>query len=816
MLYLSKKDIKFSRFLKFELTGSNFLFSALFILMAEFLTSNFYIIFFKTSLPFIMAIIFNLFRFIVFSILMDIYFYALRKEKYSFHVTTWINSLIITISTWAFVFGMHAIFGIISAALASLLTQWIMDSTLKAILLTTGYTLLGFFVASIIVSFVMLYYCMQVKNKSYKDIIKVYLIIIRSLMTKPIFFTSINLIIVIYLYAGAYLQTGFGLLTGWLIPYSFLQIFFQMAFSTVINIYLLNILFQSAKVLILERKDEALTQAMGRNPIPISLVIAAVPIMLSLIVFPIQGLNVHNRVLKEIEHRIATGDILVQSGLIDEAVWEYSVAQSLLEGLKGYYNNILAINDEDEKYQEKAEIAFKKGLELFPANSYIPLFKANLARLNEEEEEALKLYKKAVTVPNFQPESMVCGYETAMMVKDREAGMQMLDWMIYNEVYSQEFLSYTEISEKNLEKLLDSLNELEEEIGPKQMYHAVLLSDMGEYQNAEKELNDLLEKYPKDPEIHYYLSKLYNEYRHEQSEYDKVVSHAEKFAKYYEPKNQEEENEELIFLAESYVSANMPDKGLEVYKELYENNKSDYIIAQKYAYSLIMNKDYEEALKILEKIEYNESENRNEKIYLTAMALLNLGRYDESLEAFVQLDEYKDDFIRDYDRYLYSYSLAYANAATDNSIIEITTKYEDSLVYPYIMAMEAWSRKDNATAYSYMEKVLDEQPDLGFALYAQGINAYENTVRTGSEDFSEAIELYNDATQYIPDHVELYFSMGHAYKKAGNYKGALRSFRYSLILLPFEDHRTDPFGITVHAQGEVTELNRLLKEEGGN
>lgn len=813
---MSKSDIRMGRLFKFESMGSIYAYSAIFVLMASFLTSAFYIVIARAALPSAMAIFFSLLRFMGFFLLMEIFFAKARGVKQEYKIKDLFNSLIITISVWVLILALHSLFGLISASLSSLLTKLIMDSTISAFILTSGYTLLGFIVAGLIASFVILYYILMLYKKSYRDIIKTYIVIIKALIAKPLFFIQLNVLIMLILFIGAYLQTGFGILTGVVIPYSFLQIFLQVAFSAAINLLLLNLLFQAGRILILEKKSPEIIAIKVNNPIPAVLIAAILPIALSFVFFPIQSLDANNRIIDEIRQRITTGDILTEAGLTDEAIWEYSVAQSLLEGAKGYYKKIIGNENGDPKLINEADALFASSLELFPANSYVPLFKANLLNKDQEKEAALSAYKKAILVTNFQPDSMVRGYELAAELKDSTTTNQMLDWMIKNEVYSEGFTSYTRMSEKKLNSLIERLEKIEEDLGPKQVYRAYLYAETGIYNKAEAEFGKILEKYPKDPLVHYYMSKYYNINRQEQNNYDKVIRHAEDFIKYYKAKNNDEEIEAKVFLAESYMTVNKTKEAMQTYQDIFNKNPDNKMLAKKYAYTLIVNKEPQKALEVLQGLEYSEEENITEMLYLKAMALLNLAKYEDSIAVITELDKYKEQYTIDYDRYLYTYSLAYANAATDDMVLEKARVAEDKVVYPYIMAMKAWAKKDNAASYEYMKKVLEKSEKLGFAYYAQGINAYENAVRNNTNDYKEAIEYYEKAVKYLPEHVELYFSMAHAYKKAEKYEDSLKAFRNCVRLLPTQDHRTDYFGITVHAQGEISTLKRLIAEKGGN
>jgi tetratricopeptide (TPR) repeat protein len=137
----------------------------------------------------------------------------------------------------------------------------------------------------------------------------------------------------------------------------------------------------------------------------------------------------------------------------------------------------------------------------------------------------------------------------------------------------------------------------------------------------------------------------------------------------------------------------------------------------------------------------------------------------------------------------------------------------DHLLYDYIMGLKGWKDKNSDTSNIYLLKVLNNDKRLGYAMYAVGVNYYEMAIRTGSNDFSKAIEYYLDSLKILPDHFEGYFALGHCYKKADMKLEALRAFRKVVELVPYEDHRVDPYGIVVHSLSQITTLVAELGKE---
>jgi tetratricopeptide (TPR) repeat protein len=181
------------------------------------------------------------------------------------------------------------------------------------------------------------------------------------------------------------------------------------------------------------------------------------------------------------------------------------------------------------------------------------------------------------------------------------------------------------------------------------------------------------------------------------------------------------------------------------------------------------------------------------------------------MTAVEKIAEKDDKQVVSLDKFLYNYSLSFSKALGEKAAIdELEAIKNDTLLYNYIYAIKGWKDMDTTKSNEYITKVIQQNGKLGYAIYINGINYYEEAVR---KDFSKAESFYLKSLELLPNHAEGYFALAHCYKKWGQNLKALRAFRKTVDLMPFEDHRTDPYGITVHAIGEINALKEFDVKE---
>ncbi|NJD04696.1 MAG: tetratricopeptide repeat protein, partial [Ruminiclostridium sp.] len=271
-----------------------------------------------------------------------------------------------------------------------------------------------------------------------------------------------------------------------------------------------------------------------------------------------------------------------------------------------------------------------------------------------------------------------------------------------------------------------------------------------------------------------------------------------------------------LFASYMYLAANDAQNAQLELASLYSAYPGDAEVARQYAYVLNFQKNPDEALKILGSLTAKDPGDYY-ALYLTASSYIlknDAVSALDNMDKFIKITSGNKDLKPTLDKLLYSFSLSFSKILNPDVLNNVEAIKSNVLLYNYIYAIKGWKEQNSDMSNQYIDKVIQADEGLGYALYIKGINNYEKAVRTGQTDFSEAEKYYKKSLGILPNHVEGYFALAHCYKKWGKNLDALRAFRMVTLLLPFEDHRTDPYGMTVHAQGEVAGLLQYDIKDG--
>jgi len=809
---MSFKQKIYSTFIKKD-NQFKYLLIAVFLLMVSFIPNTLYIFFTGNAVPTVLTAVWNVIGFVGFTIMIMKAINGETRLIDLLNAREIINSGIVSIFIWIFILSIYSIFGIITASLSGLLAKLIMENTAGALALTGVFILLGFILEYFMITGVMLYYVSIKQKGSIFGIGNLYLRLFKMVLLKPIYMLLLTIALTVILIMGAYIQELSTLVISAIIPAAFLQVFIHYLVAALVNAYILYVVFNATKVIIHGKQEQLVAISTAKKGIPIFAVMVIVPIVAVIIMFNTFSTNPLKKVEAEIQSSVLKGDLLNETGIIQSAIREYDVAYSKLIATRGYLLSLKGLKSSDNNLIAQGREQINQALAIDPINSYIYLFNGNLDMLAESYSSALNNYKTGINNPDFSPECFMGAYRAAYKQKNKNDATQMFDWLVQNEIFSDFWVRLGSVSENKLDKYIDQLDDISVEVELKMMYKYNELATMGNHTQAVAKLEELRRKYPKSSELNYMLARIYAEYRVEANNYGKVLETTEAFLKNVDVNTDAElARQRDLFAASMYVTADNTKEAERLYKELYDKQNSDFEVAEKYIYMLITNGKIDTALEIINKVR----EQGHESLAMDfnhALALLNSGDFEDSLKRAENMTTYSQEYTEEYDRYLYVYALSYANAIKTETDIQYTNQIEENILYHYINAMNQWKRKNSAEANSYMKQVLELDARLGYAWYCSGINYYEQAIRENTGQFDKAIECYLKSISIVPNHVEAYFSLGHCYKKAERYKEALRAFRKVLDLLPYEDHRTDPYGMTVHAQGEVNNLLSMVAKE---
>ena len=781
---------------------------ALFILQSSFLLKSILLAITSKPLPNILTPLFSLITYVLMVLVVRIYIKKNTQQPFTPKGT--IKALISSFGSVLVMLSLFSINGLFMSALYKTIMSMGIDSKGSGLLIILGYVLMVFILQLfILITFFMFYAILKYSFDIFKIgkvLKKIFVWVLKHLLQVLL----LNLIVTGILMALFIVGDSLSNIISSIQPYGFMQIFFKYILLSVIWAFIIQFIFKKADNMCAVNNEFFIELNEDTSkPLPILIIIAIVISIIALIILPSNYNTGYKGIVLEIEGHVAQGEILKDTGYMPGAIKEYDIALSKVYSLKSYLMGRKAILSSNSTLANEADKIMKESLILNSTNGYITLFKANLYIEQDSADRALTQLKNGINNPLFLSENYIKLLEVSSILKDKDTKKETLEWLTKNEIYHNNFKEIENASLKRIDRWLLEVEQLIIDVEPLMAYKYFEMTEYNEHSLALKGLIPLSKKYNEDAEISYMLTRIYSEYRSEQSNYPLLIDAVEQFSKLTESDQNEDQLLQKSYTATMYMFASDYIKALEIYEQLYKGFPNDREVAETYVYLLIKNAEFEKALNLSK--ELTKEKETLSLTYNYALCLLNMGRHEESLNIIKNIKNYEDEYSEEYDRYLYAYSLAYANASTSQEHIDlIESTLENSILKYYILAMKGWKDKDSVQSNTQLDKIVKINDSLGYVWYCKGINAYENAIRTSSEDFSEAITYYLKSLQIIDNHVEVYFSLAHCYKKASMKEEALRAFRKVVMLLPYEDHRVDPYGITVHAQREVESLAREI------
>lgn len=648
----------------------------------------------------------------------------------------------------------------------------------------------------------------------------VYLHIIKSMFRKIIITLGITLLLIVAIYLMKLLLSGGSVILTGLYGQGFLKSYLQWFISNLLTALLVAMIFTYSEFILsrVHNKIQEQKEKTSRFPIFASSVIV-LALVLNLLFFPMK-MNANKIIFAEIESHLQKGDAYGATGLAQKSINEYNLAISKVYTYKGYLQGLIAIQEKEENqaflYQQALE-SFSLADMYHPQNPYTPYFRGKIIYGVEENiGGALEQFYTGLSMKLAVDEALFQILYLEDEKENKKGGDKALAALMDLKLFYDPYEKLDHLSGKKIEKYIDELEELEEVIGPKMVYKALEKAKYNDYGGAITDLLALKERFPNDATISYYLAQYYSTYRNENYNYENVKKYTLDFEDLYnEIIDVETEIAKGLFVTQMFLGANDYDKSIETMEALYDENSDNVEVATQYAYLLTELERNDEALEVL--MDISKDDQSAAIYYLLAMNYLKKGEFEQSLEDICALEKMtngKEEYNDELDYYLYLYSLNFSYYWTQveaTSSVDVIKGFP--IVYNYLYAVKGWKDKDSEVSNEYIQKVIDENNGLGYAHYIQGINYYEAAVRESTNDFAAAEQAYLRSLEILPNHAEGYFSLAHCYKKAEENLAALRAFRKVVDLLPFEDHRYDPYGMTVHALGEIRELSQYEGSE---
>lgn len=629
------------------------------------------------------------------------------------------------------------------------------------------------------------------------------------ILTKSIVLFPLVLLFSLISGAGLYLlslvQVFYSRLLVPILPYSFSSGFILYLLGSFTGACFLLLVIVLSDI-ILDRCNEKIRQVAvkrANKQIPIFLtIILVLTIVLYIYAVPLGG-GAESRIISEIKLNMELANTYSASGMDGMSIYEYRQAYSKILSFKGF------LKGEAQLLDESTSITYK--------NQYAPFFKGVNSLNIKDYYSAAEWFKQLQYYPAPLSGSYFGLLEAYNGLNDVVSAKALIERMIGQEMFFDDMSGLRHISDGRKNALIQELDKLELAVGPKMAYAAFEKTKYNDMNGALNDLMALQKKYTNDPLVSYYIAKVASEYKYEQSNYQVVKDYTAAFASQSAASGQtvDEVNLRLVtsFL---YLAANDPQSAQNELSSLYQSYPDDAEVARQYAYILNFQNNPDEALKILNRLTAKDSGDYY-AWYLTASAQAikkDASAALGSMAKFIDITAKDKDLKPTLDKMLYNFSLDFSKILTPDVLTQVEAIKSNTLLYNYIYAIKGWKEQNSEMSNQYIDQVLKADGELGYALYIKGVNNYEQTVRTGKTDFSEAEKYYKKSLSILPNHVEGYFALAHCYKKWGKNLDALRAFRMVTILLPFEDHRTDPYGMTVHAQGEVNSLLQYDIKDG--
>ena len=582
--------------------------------------------------------------------------------------------------------------------------------------------------------------------------------------------------------------------------------------------YVIFVLLNMGRKILMGRENAIieLSAKPSRFRVPVFAIIVLVlcVIMTFMLVPPFA--NSADAIIAESQIHVQKAEVAGQLGLAQKQIYEYDLAYSKVLSLKAYLEGLKYLKTEDRKDYDASMADMNMAGSLSAKNPYVPYFNGHLKLLNKDYGGAVDSFRTTLRYSDGVTQAWLGMLEAYRLSDQREKANEAIKVAAAEGIYYDSYADLRRLSKGRLDKYIERLGEIEATLGPTMAYKAYEKTKYMDGQGAYNELVALQQKYTDNALVAYYAAKAASFYKNEQYNYETAKKTIETFYRLTSAEmSEDEEVNRALFTARTYFDANDMASAEKILAEAYSKYPGEVSVIEQYTYTLYKEAKYDDALKLLDTMLKDKPDNYR-GIYLSALCLAGKQDAAGSLSRMAQLldvlnkDNGKAQVM---DECLYSYSLVFSKTFSAGLAYEELEKYNgNKLLYNYMLAIKGWKEHNAESSNEYIAKVLEVDGKLGYALYIMGVNYYEDTVRNNRTDFSKAEEYYKQSLDIIPDHAEGYFALAHCYKKWGKNQEALRAFRKVVDLMPYEDHRLDPYGITVHAIGEISVLSQSVRE----
>ncbi len=528
------------------------------------------------------------------------------------------------------------------------------------------------------------------------------------------------------------------------------------------------------------------------------------------------SLNAMDLLLTNIEYRITLTDVMMQEDHSREAVVELSKAEADLDAVQKYLQIILKNRGEDIDASDFGILS----KHLYPACGYDDYFNVLLAVNGVQDEyDRGKLVDDIGTIP----ESALWAYGYYQEQGLTEEALRMFNAAVMQGVFVDRNLAVFHYSDKNLYRLLERTEELEEELNRRKLYEFMERAQYEDRITLCQEVQEFILEKGGNSELYAWAATLAYETALGDTEYEWMKEDALKYFELAEF----QDNQELVYgvrfvtymLYRSFCNKEAVEFAGERYREYPQNAD----IALIYANALLEDRKHKESNDVLALM----NEDRPYKDYLMAINYLEQDEWQKSIQSAHELEKTlamcqdDEEMLKQLDFYFYGYILECVNylerdgQGSDSLIFgdkaagfvrEAEKQQDNSLVFCNIIGLKNWFRQQYDESNQLFERVLQEYPALSYPYLMIGVNYLEKKEVEGV-DYSQQAESY--LLKYIerrPEAEEAYFCLGHIYKHRGETEKAKRAFQKVLDITPFHNYDYDVWGITYHSQDSILNL----------
>ena len=794
------------------------LFLAAFFLQISYVLSSIILYATKSPLPTITSPIFSIISFLLFVTTIMFYFKK-KSDDSTFKIKeNLISTILSAIVCFIFLIFITLLFGIIYRQLYMLLPQVFKGQT-NTLLFLAFMVLLAILLTIVTLSATTLFVAIFEYNLKINMLGKIYFSILLRFLTGFFRVLIYSIIFGALLYATNLLNNVILSILDILKFHGFIKVFILYLFVALMYGYIFYLLINISKKLLM-KMDSAIKGNIPKTNKKAVPIFACVVIILTigLIIYTVPlNAKTTDKIITEIKIHMQQAETYGNVGLSELSIFENNLAYSKLLSLRGYLEALANIKEPNQIYSDSSQRDLGNASVYSTKNRYLPYFYGKLNLLSQNNSGAISNFKVASYFDGGIPEAYIGLLEAYKETDDKTNVALMFDVLTGQGIFHDYYSDMQRFNVDKIDNYIDKLNTIEENLGPKMIYNSIEKIKYLDCQTALNELLELQKKYPNNAEVSYYIAKTANQLKSEQNNYSLVKTYAEAFDRQLDTSSSiSDEINKKLFVAQMYIDSDNKPLAEQTLQSLYLKYPDDKDVSEQYAFILNENKKPDEAIKVLEK-EILKSTNSYKACFLIAESYIiknDPAKSLENMQKFLSIAKKDSGLIATVDKYLYSYSLEFSYIFSGDLAIAEVEKVKDNVeLYNYLYAIKGWKEKDSDKSNGYIQKVIDANKKLGYAYYVMGVNYFEKAVRTGSTDFSLSEKNYLKSIDLLPSHVEGYFAIGHCYLKWGKNAEALRAFRKVVDLLPYEDHRTDRYGMTVHAQGMVSQLSQYdIKE----